>query len=404
MRSTTLAHFIVFSFLILISIPGSPQTKSQLKLLPHTITLANGKTFSLSLPEGFDISIAAEGLKRVRFMAKAPDGRIFVTDMYNRADNSRGTVYILDGFDPQTGKFARVIPYLQHLRNPNSVAFYTDAAGQPWLYLALTDKLERFRFHPGEQSPTSTPEVLATYPDYGLNYKYGGWHLTRTMVFYENHLYVSVGSSCNACEEKEEIRATISVMDPDGKHQRIIAQGMRNAVGLRAVNGSIYATNMGADHLGNNAPDDTMFALDRKITDSQNYGWPYCYFKAGRIFPDPQFSSSAAKVDCGKVPTPFTIFSAHSSPLGLEYFDSTAGREELKGSFLVALHGASRKRLKRGYSVVRVRAGMKPQDFITGFLQNGIVYGRPCDIFRMGADSFLLTDDYSGVIYYIHPK
>ena len=51
-----------------------------------------------------------------------------------------------------------------------------------------------------------------------------------------------------------------------------------------------------------------------------------------------------------------------------------------------------------------VRARMKPQDFITGFLQDGIVYGRPCDIFRMGADSFLLTDDYSGVIYYIHPK
>src|SRR5215831_18104796 len=73
-----------------------------LAVSPHTITLANGKTFTLNLPEGFDISIAAQGLKRVRFMAKSPDGRIFVTDMYNRADNKRGTVYILDGFDPQT--------------------------------------------------------------------------------------------------------------------------------------------------------------------------------------------------------------------------------------------------------------------------------------------------------------
>jgi hypothetical protein len=79
------------------------QTPPKLKLSPHTITLANGKTFSLNIPEGFDISIAAEGLKRVRFMAKAPDGRLFVTDMYNRADNSRGMVYILDGFDPKTG-------------------------------------------------------------------------------------------------------------------------------------------------------------------------------------------------------------------------------------------------------------------------------------------------------------
>jgi glucose/arabinose dehydrogenase len=389
--------------LVFISISGTAQTSQPLKLVPHTITLANGKTFSLNLPEGFDISVAAEGLKRVRFMAKAPDGRIFATGMYTLADNSRGTVYVLEGFDPHTGKFQHVTPYLQQLRNPNSVAFYTDSSGQPWLYLALTDKLERFRFHPGEQSPSSTPEVLATYPDYGLNYKYGGWHLTRTIAFNKDRLYVSVGSSCNACVEKEEIRATISVMDPDGKHQKIIARGMRNAVGLRVVNGTLYATNMGADHLGDDAPDDTMFALDAP-TATHNYGWPYCYFKDGKIFPDPQFASAPGKIDCSQVPRPFTTFAAHGSPLGLESFDSSSSREELKDSFLVALHGASRKRLKRGYDVVRVRAGKKPEEFITGFLDNGVVHGRPCDIFKVSPDSFLLTDDYSGVIYYVHPK
>jgi glucose/arabinose dehydrogenase len=211
----------------------------------------------LNLPEGLDISIAAQGLKRVRFMAKSPDGRIFVTDMYNRADNSRGTIYILDGFDAQSGKFARVIPYLQHLRNPNSVAFYTDPAGQAWLYVPLTDKLERFRFRLGEESPTAQPEVLTTYPDYGLNYKYGGWHLTRTVAFGEKenqgNLYISVGSSCNACEEKEEVRASLTVMSPEGKNAKFLARGLRNAVGLRVVGGTLYATNMGADHLGDDA-------------------------------------------------------------------------------------------------------------------------------------------------------
>ena len=186
----------------------------------------------------------------------------------------------------KTGKFARVTPYLQHLRNPNNVAFYTDSSNQTWLYLALTDKLERFRFHAGEKSPSSTPEVLATYPDYGLNYKYGGWHLTRTIAFGEGEnkdkLYVTVGSSCNECEEKEEIRATVSVMDPDGKNAEIIGRGLRNAVGLRWVNNTLYGTNMGADHLGDDAPDDTMFALSdttQRDKVSRNYGWPYCYFK-----------------------------------------------------------------------------------------------------------------------------
>lgn len=387
------------------------QTPARLKLLPHTITLSSGKTFSLSLPEDFDISIAAEGLKRVRFMAKAPDGRIFVTDMFNRADNSRGTVYILDGFDAKAGKFARVIPYLQQLRNPNSIAFYTDASGQNWLYLALTDKLERFRFRPGEESPSSAPEVLATYPDYGLNYKYGGWHLTRTVAFgageNRGRLYVSVGSSCNACEEKEEIRATLSVMDPDGKHQRIIGKGLRNAVGLKIVGNTLYGTNMGADHLGDDAPDDTMFTLDSpKFPASQmrNYGWPYCYFKDGKIFPDRQFAASPSRIDCSQVPAALSTFTAHGSPLGLEYFDTSAQDPALRDYFLVALHGSGHKRLKRGYRVVRLSENSRPQDFITGFLQNGVVHGRPCDIFRMEPDSFLLTDDFSGVIYYVHRK
>jgi hypothetical protein len=53
------------------------------KLIPHRISLEGGRAFELNLPEGFAISVAAQGLKRVRFMAKSPDHRIFVTDMYN---------------------------------------------------------------------------------------------------------------------------------------------------------------------------------------------------------------------------------------------------------------------------------------------------------------------------------
>ena len=46
----------------------------------------------------------------------------------------------------------------------------------------------------------------------------------------------------------------------------------------------------------------------------------------------------------------------------------------------------------------------KPRDFITGFLVNGKVKGRPCGILRVGKDAFLLTDDLDGVIYYVHAK
>ena len=30
--------------------------------------------------------------------------------------------------------------------------------------------------------------------------------------------------------------------------------------------------------------------------------------------------------------------------------------------------------------------------------------GRPADVFSVGKDQFLVTDDYSGVIYYVYRK
>ncbi len=68
----------------------APQSNT---LTPHQIVLADGKTFTLSLPKDFQIRIAAQGLKRVRFMAKSPDDRLFVTDMFNLTDNRKGTIY-----------------------------------------------------------------------------------------------------------------------------------------------------------------------------------------------------------------------------------------------------------------------------------------------------------------------
>src|ERR1043165_6361709 len=337
---------IALALLLTILLPLT--TAAALKLTPHRITLANGKSFDLNLPADFEIAVAAQGLKRVSFIARSPDDRLFVTDMYNKTDNSRGVVYILDQFDPTTHQFKKITTYLTGLRNPNSIAFYTDASGLEWFYLALTDRLVRYRYERGKNSPAGEPEVLATFPDYGLGYKYGGWHLTRTVVIGGNgKLYISVGSSCNACEEKEEVRASIIEMDPDGKNQRHFARGLRNAVGLRWVNERLYATNMGADHLGRNRPADTFYAMPpaNDAGPAVNYGWPYCFQAGPKIYPDPKFNSLGAKFDCRKVPQALVAFDAHSSPLGFDYFEN---------SFLVALHGSTTRRLGRGYRVVRI--------------------------------------------------
>ncbi len=384
------------------------QTRSAaLKLTPNRITLTKGRSagsFVLNLPKEFGITVAAEGLKRVRFMAKSPDGRIFVTDMFNLTDNNQGVIYILDQFDSSTKSFKKVTTYLKTLRNPNSIAFYTDPIGVDWLYLALTHQLVRYRFTRGETAPTAKPEVLTTFPDYGLSYKYGGWHLTRTIAIGGNgKVYFSVGSSCNACEEKEDVRASVIEMDPDGKNQKHFARGLRNAVGLRWIDGQLFATNMGSDHLGDHRPTDTMYALK----DGTNYGWPYCYQSGTGRFPDPKFNPRRVRMNCRNVPVAYAAFAAHSSPLGLEYFGNHSPAE-LRDSFLVGLHGSTKEHLNRGYRVVRLQgrhaSTATPENFIDGFLAGKKIHGRPCDILSLSNDSFLFTDDYAGVVYYVYMK
>lgn len=395
--------FLAITLLLFSTISLSAQTK----LTPHKVNLKNGKSFSLNLPSDFEIIPAAEGLKRVRFFAKSPDGRIFVTDMFNLTDNTKGKVYILDEFDEKSGKFGKVSEYLSGLKNPNSAQFYTDEDGQDWFYLAETDKLTRRKFKKNELKPTDTkPQTLATFPDYGLSYKYGGWHLTRTIAFSPNgKLYVSVGSSCNACDEKEKERATVIEMNADGTNQRIFAKGLRNAVGLKWMANNLFATNQGSDHLGLNKPDETFYALK----DGADYGWASCYQSNGKVYFDKSPTSKMKKPtkrlkSCANVPVSYAYFPARSSALGFDYFDDENADKTIKDAFLVSLHGSTNKNIGHGYKIVIMRKGEKLQDFINGFLQGKTVYGRPCDILKLSENSFLFTDDHSGIVYLVRKK
>ena len=255
--------------------------------------------------------------------------------------------------------------------------------------------------------PTDTnPQTLATFPDYGLSYKYGGWHLTRTIAFSPaGKLYVSVGSSCNACDEKEPERASILEMNPDGSAQRTFAKGLRNAVDLKWIGKNFFATNQGSDHLGLEKPDETFYALK----DGADYGWASCYSANGKIYFDTTKPNTLKKPttrlkNCAEVPAPYAFFPAHASALGFDYFDDAETGATIKNAFLVALHGSTNKNIGHGYKIVIVRKGEKNQDFMNGFLVGKTVVGRPCGIMKLSADSFLFTDDYSGIIYYVRKK
>lgn len=366
-------------------------------LVPNPVRLKKGVAFNLNLPAGYHASVAFEGLHRLRFLTRSPDGRLFAADMHDLTDNRQSRIYIFEGWDEALHRFRSVHTYLQRLHNVTQVAFYRDN-GTDYIYVPETGKLTRYEYHAGDMAPRGRVQVIATFPAYGLSYKYGGWHLTRSLAFHNGKLYVSVGSSCNACIEKEDVRATILEMDPDGSNRRIYASGLRNSVGIKWIGDELWATGMGQDKLGDDRPDD----IFTRVRENQFYGWPYFYQYKDKVYRDEQFTDSLLTTRAKPV-TAYCGFAAHSAPLGFDYFSSFSD-PLLTGSFLVALHGSTDATLNRGNAVVKVTAKGTYVVIADGFLTGTSAaarHGRPCDVMMNDERSFFVTDDHNGVLYYI---
>ncbi len=370
-------------------------------LVPHHIVLQKGVALDVRIPEGYHISVAAEGLRRLRFLTKSPDGRLFATDMYDRSDNKKGSVYIFSHWIDSAHRFLKIDTFLHHLHNPNQVAFYTKGDSS-FVYVAETGQLSYYAYHAGDTVASGAPTLIANFPDYGLSYKYGGWHLTRSIAFHNDKLYVSVGSSCNACIEKEDVRATVLQMNPDGTDKKIFAAGLRNSVGIKFIGNQLWATSMGRDLIGPDKPEDLLLRVDEGIT----YHWPYYYQYQGQVYPDAQMQDSATRQGLHIPPPPpiaFAGFKAHSAPLGLDYFHDFDD-PHLNNAMLVALHGSTSVWRERGNEIVKVNGRNHYTSVVTGFLTGKTENerkGRPCDVLMNDTKSFFFTDDLNGVLYYV---
>ncbi len=158
-------------------------------------------------------------------------------------------------------------------------------------------------------------------------------------------LYLTIGSSCNACLEDDERRAAMLRYTPDGKFIDIYATGLRDSAGFDwRGDGALYATDNGRDLLGDDFPPCEL----NQIEQGGFYGWP---FANGARVPDPDLGTGRGAVIAASIPPVFG-FRAHNAPLGIVFLKSEHQRAELRGAALVALHGSWNRSQKDGYKVV----------------------------------------------------
>jgi glucose/arabinose dehydrogenase len=335
----------------------------------------------LKVPAGFTISVFASGLTGARLMAVSPDGVLFV------AVQSKGEVVALPDRD-KDGRADKTEVVVSGLTRPHSLAFHGG-----YLYIATNPAVMRMRFAGGRAE--GPPEKIIDLPVSTTP------HWTRTIGFgRDGKLYVSIGSSCNSCEEEDARRTTIMQYHADGTAGRAFARGLRNAVGFDwdPQTGKLWAADMGQDRLSDEMPPDEL----NLIEEGKHYGWPYFI---GRNVPNPDLKNPKSGMMASQVVPPAFELQSHLSPLALVFYTGRQFPAAYRQAMFIALHGSSQRTEKIGYQVVRVvmKNGQPVgiEDFASGWLKDGKVSGRPAGL-AVGADGALyVSDDNKGFIYRI---
>ena len=339
----------------------------------------------LQVAEGFRLEVYSTEVPLARWPLATSTGDLIVS-------RTRGDQVVLLERDANgDGKPDAVRTLLEQVEHPHGLALH-----EGWLYVGELRGIGRIRFD------EDTGQVSGPYEHIVSDFSSDGFHQTKTIgVGPDGWLYVSQGSSCNVCVEKDERRATVMRMQPDGSQREIFATGLRNSVGLDWApwDGALYATENGRDLLGDDLPPDEL----NRIEQDRFYGWPFVH-GAGML--DPELAKGHESEAARAVP-PVHGFRAHNAPLGLHFLRGQNLPPGYARTALVALHGSWNRRQPDGYKVVALDwqpdGRIVERDFLTGFLGEGGIIGRPAGITQGADGAIFVTDDYAGVIYRIVP-
>jgi glucose/arabinose dehydrogenase len=238
----------------------------------------------------------------------------------------------------------------------------------------------------------------------------GGQHPNRTLgIGPDGLLYVSIGSTCNACDEPDDEHAAILRMSPTGGEREIFAEGLRNTVafGWHPETGELWGLDMGSDMRGSATPPEEL----NRIAQGKHYGWPWCYAdrQVDQFIPGEPEDADSKEAFCEKTEPPVLEYTAHASPLQIAFYAGDAFPEEYHGDAFVTLRGSWNATPPVGYEIVRLRfeegEPVEFQPFITGFLveEDGTYsqFGRPTGLAVTRAGALIVGDNHHGVIYRI---
>ncbi len=354
-----------------------------------TIAPTNERIKSLKLPNGFSIAKFAE-IENPRMLTVAPDGTVYVSQ------RTPGTLTMLK--DTNGDGAADVQKVVAEKKQLHGV--YIDAGK-----MYFTTVKEVFVADIKADGTLSEPRmIISDLPD-------AGQHPNRTIAVKDGKLYITVGSTCNACDESNAENATIITTDLNGQNRKIFASGLRNTIGFgwHPVSKKLFGMDHGIDMLGDNDQEEEL----NEIVEGKKYGWAYVYANAKlnphNVVPKPL---GLTNEDWAKQSVnPVLLYTPHSAPMQMTFYTGSQFPAEYKNDAFVAMRGSWNRVPPSGYEVVRIRFDKsgnptKIEPFLTGFLVKGGApdgkdahFARVAGTAMMKDGSMLVTDDTNNIIY-----
>jgi glucose/arabinose dehydrogenase len=371
-------------------------------------------------PEGFEVTLYADGLDYPRWFHLLPNGDVLVSEARSqlKPSHDRNSPAIQgDQRSRALGESANRITLLRDADGdgvPEIRETFLEGMNQPFgmallgdtLYVANTDGVLAFPYVTGQTRMEAKGVKILDLPAGGYNN-----HWTRNIRVGPDgtKLYVTVGSASNVAEhgiEEEYRRAAILEINPDGSGERLFASGLRNPVGLdwEPETGVMWTAVNERDELGDELVPDYMTS----VRDGGFYGWPYAYF--GKI-EDPRLRGQRPDLVAQSI-VPDLALGSHTASLGLTFYRGTAFPKRYRGGAFIGQHGSWNRSELSGYKVLFVpfangRPSGPGEDFLGGFVaerSKSEVYGRPCGVAELPDGSLLVADDAGDRIWRVAAK
>lgn len=365
----------------------------------------------LALPSGFTGAVIAQ-VSEARELSIAPNGDLFVGTGGN-------DVYIVPHAD-DAGAAGTPGVFWANPNGESPNAGVTLALADCTLYVGSNTAVWAIAYHPGDQTAGSAQRIARVRTGQIPPGSDGDVHATTSVAYTQGALFVSVGSSCNACTEIDPTRAVVLQFPPYGGTYSTKATRIRNGIAL-AVNpssGRLWVAGAGQDDLPFGHPYE--FADDLSAhSGTADYGWPDC--EENRV-------AYVAGSNCNATVEPIVELPAYSTIIGATFYPSNgsganAFPSQYRGGLFLAAHGSWHKTPgTSNYAATPQVAfvamnGDTPatpvnwndpaaqwQTFFGGFQQSGSTrVGRPTGIVVGPTGSLFVADDATGNIYRIRP-